>query len=100
MSRGEAFIIKRHREVSRAGKQLMKSWANGPSSLRKGSLEGWVCGLPLTSGSLPSALPLPPAVPSMSRSFSQDLVFHLSLDRCSVTLGRMLHICVSQFPHL
>lgn len=35
MSRGEAFIIKRHREVSRTGKQLMKSWTNGPSSLRK-----------------------------------------------------------------
>ena len=39
MSRDEAFIIKRHREVSRAGKQLMKSWTNGPSSLRKAAAQ-------------------------------------------------------------
>lgn len=50
------------------------------------------------------------AVPCVSGSFSQNLVFNLPLSRCSVwvwrsillylTLGRMLHLCVPRFPHL
>ena len=91
------------RDIGKWAGQENSSWRAGPMAPRLsgkqqlGGLALWTSSLKFLSPPLP---PLSPAVPSMSRPFSQDLVFHLSLDRCSVTLGMLLHICVSQIPHL
>lgn len=83
------------RDMSRTGKELKKSWKNGPLSFRTTAAlreSIWMSSQKKFLSSASQHLPFASAAPSLSGSFSQDLVFNLLLGRHSGCGDQLFHL--------